>query len=132
MQDNTETDDKTIKTLTEQDQTQNQTKMGAALTLKVTIKVNKLDISINDTVKVTEEMLMRLPKSKYNLHEYSYDSDETIAYYPVSDDMPKKAHEVVLNPGLKAPDKPKRRLIKAHLSQGGFLMSVHGVKKQKS
>ena len=99
--------------------------------MKATIEVNKLDISINDTVKVMEEMLMKLPKSKYNHHEYDYDSDETIAYYLVSNDMQKKAHKVVLNQGLKAPDKPKRRLIKAHSSWGGFSILVHGVKKQK-
>ena len=37
-----------------------------------------------------------------------------------------------MNRELKTPDKPKRRLIKAHPSQGGFSISVHGVKKQKS
>ena len=68
-----------------------------------------------------EEMLVKLPKPKYNLPEPEYDSDETIAYYPVSEDLSKKAHEIVLNPGLKAPEKPKRRLIKVHPSRGGFL-----------
>ena len=85
-----DTGEKMMQTLTEQDQTQQQTKVGVTSTMKATIKVNRLGISINDTVKDMEEMLMKLPKLKYNLHKYNYDSDETIAYYPVSEDMPKK------------------------------------------
>ena len=97
--------------------------------MNATIEVNKLEFNINDTVKVMEEMLIKLPKSKYKQHKDNYDSDETNAYYPVSKYMPKKAHEILLEQGLKAPIKPKRRLIKAHPSWGGFSISVHGVRK---
>ena len=79
-----------------------------------------------------DEMLMKLPKSKYSVLETEYDSDKTVTYYPLFEELPKKVHEIELNLGIKAPKKPKRRLIKEHPLRGGFLISVHGVKKHKS
>ena len=83
-------------------------------------------------VKVTSEMLSKLPKSKYRSRGTVYDSDETVLYYPVDDDKPYKAQEVLLDEGINMSVKPKRWVIKAHPSCGGFSISVHGVRKRKS
>ena len=59
-------------------------------------------------VKVTSEMLSKLPKSKYRSRGTVYDSDEKVLYYPVDNDKPYKAQEVLLDEGINMSVKPKR------------------------
>ena len=91
-QENVSTTEQTKRDLFDQNKTRKPIRMDENVKLQAALKVDKLNISINDTVKVTEEMLVKLPKSRYNLPKPEYDSNETIAYYPISEDLPKKAH----------------------------------------
>ena len=87
-------------------------------------------------------MLASLPKSKYKSSEVGtdydsdktevyYDSDKTEIYYPIEEDKLKPKCVLLLNKGIKVNhfNKPKKHLICAHPSRGGFQISVHELLK---
>ena len=74
---------------------------------------------------VTKEMLEKLSKPCVS----GYDSDETVLYFPIKEELPIKPKVVLINKGTKL-IKPAKHLIRAHPSKGGFKISVHGVKQR--
>ena len=56
-----------------------------------------------------------------------YDSDETVLYFPMKEDLPKKPKEVLINKGTEL-TRPAKCLIRAHPSRCGFKILVHGIK----
>ena len=87
------------------------------------IEINKLDINVSGTVIVTVEMLEKLPSSKHDAS--GYDSDKTVIYFPLKDNLPKQPREVLINQGVTAP-KPLKRL-KGHTCLGAVLRSLFTV-----
>ena len=71
---------------------------------------------------VTKEILENL-STKHS----GYDSDDTVIYFPVLNDLPKEPKEMLINKGTRL-IKPIKHLIRAHPSRG-FTILVHGVKR---
>ena len=110
--------------------------------LNLQVKVKKFELNIGEMFKVTKLMLASLPESKYKSSEVGtdydsdktevyYDSDKTEIYYPIEADKLKPKHVLLLNKGIKVNhlNNPKKCLIHAHPSRGGFQISVHGLLK---
>ena len=90
-------------------------------------------LSLKDTVCVTPELLQKLPTSFYRDKPVDYDSEETVPYWPIDyEPKPNIDKTKTTSEGCKLPKKPVKRLIRAHPSRGGFVVSVHGVRKQRT
>ena len=77
-----------------------QTRSKQASTRDLEKKLTRIDLNKGESVIVTKEMLEKLltPKGSYS----GYKSDETVIYFPVVADLPKKLKEVLLNKGVKS------------------------------
>ena len=95
------------------------------------IKLDKIKVHKTETMTVTQEMMDKLPPIGYR-HVVDYDSDTTMDYYPIIEDKPSKAVEILLDKGKESLSKPHKRLIQAYPSKCGFAFSIHGVKRRKS
>ena len=106
--------------------------------LNIQAKIKKMEHNIGETFKVTKLMLASLPESKYKSSEVGtdydsdktevyYDSDKTEIYYPIEEDKLKPKCVLLLNKVIKVNhlNKPKKCLIPAHPSRGGFQIFVH-------
>ena len=112
---------------------------------KLQVKIKRLDLSPKDYVTVMKLTMASLPNSKYKLSRTSphhdsrkdvddYDSDKTEIYYPTEEDTLASKHAVLLNRGIGVTHlgKPKKHLICADPSRGGFKISVHGLVKRRT
>ena len=95
------------------------------------IKIDKIKVHKTETVTVMQEMMDKLPPIGYR-HVVDYDSDTTMDYYPIIENKPTKAVEILLDKGKESLSKPHKRLIQAYPSKYGFAISIHGVKGRKS
>ena len=69
----------------------------------------------------------------YHFVTENYDSDATVVYWPLESDNYTKQDKFVITDKNKELDmKPKRRIIRAHPSRGGFVVSIHGVCKRRN
>ena len=99
---------------------------------KLDICVKKLQLNSKDSLKVTQAFLDGLRTSKYRNVELNYDSDATVVYWPLeSDNYTKQDKFVITDKNKELNMKPKRRIIRAHPSRGGFVVSIHSVCKRR-
>ena len=97
---------------------------------KLDICVKKLQLNSKDSIKVTQAFLDGLQTSKYRNVEPNYD---IVLYWPLESDKYTKQEKLVITDKNKELDmKPKRRIIRAHPSRGGFVVSIHGVCKRRN
>ena len=87
------------------------------------IKLKRINLDGSDSVLVTKELLDKLSTPGAS----GYDSDETVLYFPITEELPKKPKVVLMNKG-KELIKPAKHLIRTHPSHGVFKISVHSVK----
>ena len=95
------------------------------------IKLDKIKVHKTETVTVMQEMMDKFPPIGYQ-HVVDYDSDATVDYYPIIENKPTKAVEILLDKGKESLSKLHKRLIQAYPSKCGFAISIHGIKRRKS
>ena len=91
------------------------------------IKLTRIELDEKGAVEMTKELQEKIATpSKDN-----YESDKTVLYFPIKENLPRKPKVILVNRG-KTLTKPAKHLIRAHPSRARFKISIYGVKHRKN
>ena len=103
--------------------------------IKLSVNITKFQILSSGIDQVTQDMMDKLPISKYRdlKDDESVDSDGTDIYWPKYHPKPPMEYEKrIVIPSIPKIKLPKQKLIYCHpsKSKAGFQFAVHGVRKR--